>query len=342
MSLTFTVFKGDKSGSPKQTTTTKPKELTGDNVLVRITASGVCGTDLHYRTVDMVLGHEGVGVVEATGPMCKVFKKGDRVGWGYEHDSCGHCQQCLTGTETYCAGRQLYSYANLDQGSFASHAIWREAFMFKIPDSISDEDAAPLMCGGATVFNALNAYSTLPTETVGVMGVGGLGHLAIQFAAKMGCRVVVISSTESKKDEAMRLGAHEFIATKGQTELKVSHLLDRLLVTTAIQPNWAQLVPLLAPGASVHPLSVDGGNFEIPYMPLIAIPITVQGSIIASRYIQKRQLEFAALHQIKPVVEVFPMTEAGIKEAMDKLESGQIHFRAVLKPEHSLPLRVSA
>lgn len=281
----------------------------------------------------MVLGHEGVGVVEATGPLCKVLKKGDRVGWGYEHDSCGHCHQCLTGAETYCPERALYVYANRDQGSFASHAIWREAFLFKIPDAISDADAAPLMCGGATVFNALNAYSALPTETVGVMGVGGLGHLAIQFAAKMGCRVIVISSTESKKEEAMRLGAHEFVATKGQTELKVSHPLDRLLVTTSGQPDWAQLVPILAPGATIHPLSVDGGNFSIPYLPLIAVPITVQGSIVAPRYIQKRMLEFAALHQIRPVLEIFPMTEAGIVEAMDKLEKGQIHFRAVLVPQ---------
>ncbi|KAI1762971.1 GroES-like protein [Hypoxylon sp. FL1150] len=333
MSFTFTVFKGDTSGAPKKSTTTKPKELTGDNVLIKVTASGLCGTDLHYRKDDMVLGHEGVGVVESTGPECKVLKKGDRVGWGYEHDSCGHCHQCLTGAETYCAERVMYAYANRDQGSFASHAVWREAFLFPIPDAISDEDAAPLMCGGATVFNALHAYGARPTETVGVMGVGGLGHLAIQFAAKMGCRVVVLSGTESKKEEAMRLGAHEFVATKGKTELKVSHPLDRLLVCTSAQPDWAQLVPILAPGASIHPLSVDQGNFEIPYFPLIAMAITVQGSIVASRYVQKRMLDFAALHQIKPVLEIFPMTEAGIQEAMDKLEKGQIHFRAVLKPQ---------
>lgn len=281
----------------------------------------------------MVLGHEGVGIVQSLGPDCTLLKKGDRVGWGYEHDSCGHCHQCLSGEEQYCAGRVMYALHDRDQGSFASHAIWREAFLFKIPDSMPDEDAAPLMCGGATVFNALHAYSALPTETVGVMGVGGLGHLAIQFAAKMGCRVVVISGTESKKEEAMRLGAHEFIATSGKTELKVTHSIDRLLVTTSVQPDWSQLVPILSPGASIHPLSVVDGNFAIPYFPLIAMAFTVQGSIVASRYVQKRMLDFAALHQIKPVLEIFPMTEAGILESMDKLEKGQIHFRAVLKPE---------
>ncbi|KAI1410872.1 GroES-like protein [Hypoxylon sp. FL1857] len=331
--ITFTVFKGDKSGAPKKATTTKSQDLIGDKVLVKVTASGLCGTDLHYRTEDMVLGHEGVGVVEATGPGCTYLKKGDRVGWGYEHDSCGHCQQCLTGAETYCPERAMYAYADRDQGSFASHAIWREAFLFKLPDELSDEDAAPLQCGGATVFHALHAYNALPTETVGIMGVGGLGHLAIQFAAKMGCRVIVLSGTESKKAEAMRLGAHEFVATGDGKELKVSQPLNRLLVTTSAQPNWDQLIPILAPGATIHPLTVAGGNFQIPYMPLLAGAITVQGSVVASRYVHQRMLEFAALHKIKPVVQTFPMTEAGIQEAMEKLEKGQIYFRAVLKPQ---------
>ncbi|KAI1383097.1 GroES-like protein [Hypoxylon trugodes] len=331
--ITFTVFKGDKSGSPKQATTTKPRQLSGDDVLIRVTASGLCGTDLHYRTDDMVLGHEGVGVVEATGPACKLLKKGDRVGWGYEHDCCGYCQQCLTGNETYCPQRAMYAWADRDQGSFASHAVWREAFLFKIPDGMSDEDAAPLQCGGATVFNALHAYNAQQTETVGIMGVGGLGHLAIQFAAKMGCRVIVLSGTESKKEEAMRLGAHEFIATKDQKKLKVSHLLNRLLVTTSAQPDWDQLLPIMAPGSSIHPLSVTDGNFVIPYMPLIANAITIQGSVVASRYVHQRMLDFAALHNIKPVVQTFPMTEDGIKEAMDRLEEGKINFRAVLKPQ---------
>ncbi|OTB05525.1 hypothetical protein M426DRAFT_319796 [Hypoxylon sp. CI-4A] len=320
--FTFTVFKGDKSGNPKKSTTTKPEKLTGDNVLLRVTASGLCGT-----------GHEGVGVVESVGPECKILKKGDRVGWGYEHDCCGHCHQCLSGAESYCLERVMYGYANLDQGSFATHAIWREAFLFKIPDELTDEEAAPLQCGGATVFNALHAYNTRETETVGIMGVGGLGHLAIQFAAKMGCRVVVLSSTESKKEEAFRLGAHEFIATKGKTELKISKPLDRLLVTTSVLPDWAQILPIMAPGSTIHPLPVTEGNFEIPYFPMLANAINIQGCVIAPRYIHKQMLEFAALHKIKPVVQLFPMTEAGIKEAMDKLDQGQVYFRAVIKPE---------
>ncbi|KAK5736570.1 hypothetical protein LTR17_007389 [Elasticomyces elasticus] len=324
----FTVFKGSKDGSIVKSET-KKGELKGDQVLLKVTASGLCGTDMHYRNADMVLGHEGVGIVEETGPDTKVLKKGDRVGWGYEHDSCGHCEQCLRGNETYCPERAMYGMADLDQGSFAKGAVWREAFLFKIPDNLPDEAAAPLQCGGATVFNALHTYKTDPVETVGVIGVGGLGHLAIQFAAKMGCRVIVLSGSDSKKDEAMRLGAHEFFAMKDAKEIKVSHQLNRLLVTTSSLPEWDLIMPILAPGATIHPLSVDDGNFSIPNMPLILNGITIQGSVVASRHVHRRMLEFAALHNIQPVVEKFPMTKEGIEEGMAKLEKGGMRFRGV-------------
>lgn len=233
----FTVYKGSKSGEIIKSTTTKPDELTGDQVLLKVTASGLCGTDEHYRHADMVLGHEGAGVVTAVGPAVRSLKVGDRVGWGYEHDSCGECEWCLTGRETFCTERAMYGAADLDQGSFAEGAVWREAFLFKIPDAITDKEAAPLMCGGATVFNALRMYNVQPTDRVGVIGVGGLGHLAIQFAAKMGCDVVVFSGTESKKEEAMALGAKEFVAMKDKNELDIGRGLDVLLVTTSAQPS---------------------------------------------------------------------------------------------------------
>ncbi len=278
----------------------------------------------------MVLGHEGVGIVEAVGPECHSLKKGDHVGWGYEVDSCGHCIECLQGAETYCPERALYGVKNLDQRSFASHAIWRESFLHVIPKGLSDIDAAPLQCGGATTFTALQGIK--PSETVGILGVGGLGHLAIQFAAKMGCRVVVLSGSDKKKAEAMKLGAQEFIATKGAKELTVSSPLNRLLVTAAVPPNWDLILPIMAPRSAIYPLSVSSGNLEIPYMALILQGISVQGSLVAPRNLHRQMLEFAALHQIKPIVEKFPMTEEGIKQAMDKLDRGEVYYRAVLVP----------
>lgn len=284
------------------------------------------------KTTDMVLGHEGVGKVLKTGPQVKHLKAGDRVGWGYATDSCEHCSQCLRGDDVYCPERAMYGYANLDQGSFASHAIWREAFLHVIPEQISDEQAAPLQCGGATVFSAI--YGVQPNETVGVLGIGGLGHLALQFAAKMGCRVVALSGSSKKKDEALKLGANQFVAM-GEGEVKVSDLqapIDRLLITTSAQPDWDALFPLMAPKSVVYPLTVSQGKLEIPYMPLLANGIAVQGSVVASRWMHRKMLEFAATHDVKAKIETFPMTEQGVRDAISKLESGDLHFRAVLKP----------
>ena len=131
MGYSYTVFKGSESGAIKKDTNTKG-DLKGDQVYLRVTASGLCGTDLHYRKADMALGHEGVGIVEAVGPDVKTMKKGDRVGWGYEHDSCSHCEQCLKGTETFCPERAMYGDADKDQGSFDRSRLAR-GFLLQDP-----------------------------------------------------------------------------------------------------------------------------------------------------------------------------------------------------------------
>jgi D-arabinose 1-dehydrogenase-like Zn-dependent alcohol dehydrogenase len=224
----------------------------------------------------------------------------------------------------------MYGYADLDQGSLSHYAIWKADYIFAIPEGISLEHAAPLMCGGATVFNALQSFGTKPTDRVGVIGIGGLGHLAIQFAAKMGCEVVVFSSTDSKKEEAMRLGATEFVATKGAKELAVSRPIDQLLVTTSVQPDWKQFLPIMAPGATIFPLTVSQDEFSIPYMPILTGELKIQGSLVAARQVHRDMLAFAAHHQIKPIIEQFPMTEEGITEGMEKLGAGKMRYRGVI------------
>ncbi|KAL3441105.1 hypothetical protein BJX65DRAFT_289253 [Aspergillus insuetus] len=201
----------------------------------------------------------------------------------------------------------------------------------RIPDALSDVAAAPLQCGRGTVFQALLGIK--PTETVSSLGVGGLGHLAIQFAAKMGCRVVVLSGSDRKREEAFKLGAHEFVATRDAKELSVSAQIDRLLVTAAVPPDWSLLVPILAPRAAIYPLTVNMGNFSIPYMALISRGIHIVGSQVPGRAIHKQMLEFAALHHVEPITETFPMTEGKITEAMDKLDRGEMYYQAVLIPQ---------
>ncbi|KAG1728650.1 chaperonin 10-like protein [Suillus lakei] len=330
--IEITVFKGSPNGNIVRSKTYKDG-LKPDEVLLKITHAGLCGTDVHYKTSDMVLSHEGVGVVQDVGSEVTTFKKGDRAGWGYLHDSCGHCDECLSGNEIFCPERAMYGYADTDQGGFASHAIWKAGFLFHIPDAISSSEAAPLMCAGATVFNAMHLYGMLPTDRVGVIGVGGLGHLAIQFAAKMGCQVVVFSGTESKKEEAMHLGASEFYATKNVQKLEIGAPLKHLFVTTSKQPEWKCYLNTLSPHAKIYPLTVSTDSLTLPYMQLVGNGITLQGSICPSRGTHVKMLRFAAFHGIKPIVQEFPLNETGINDAMAKLEKGEVRYRAVLVAE---------
>jgi len=326
--VSFTVFKGSKEGRIVESTSTR--EVGPEEVLVRITHSGVCGTDEHYHRMDQVLGHEGAGLVEEIGTAVKSLQKGDSVGWGYQHNSCLNCRSCLTGRETLCPERKMFGSANLDQGSFGHYAVWNAGFVYKIPSSISREHAAPLMCGGATVYSALASFGARSHHRVGIMGIGGLGHLAIQFAAKMGCGVVVFSSNEDKREEAMRLGATEFIVTKGVSELKVSAPIDHLLVCASRQPDWKLCLPIMAPGGAIYPLTVSMEDFQMPYSPLVMGELKIQGSLIAARQVQRDMLAFAALHYIVPLIEKFPMTVDGITECMDKLRRGEVRYRGVL------------
>jgi D-arabinose 1-dehydrogenase-like Zn-dependent alcohol dehydrogenase len=328
----FTVYKGSPNGTIVKAQTTRPP-LLDDQVFIRVTASGLCGTDEHFKAVDMALGHQGVGIVEEMGPNVKELKKGDHVGWGYQHACCGYCDPCRTGNETYCPKRELYGEASLDQGSFASHAVWREAFVFPLPNALADEEAAPLMCAGATVFNVLYTYGVKSANCVGVVGMGALGHLAIQYAAKMGCNVVVFSSSDDKRSQAMQLGATEFITMGGNSTVNVRCPVDALLVTTPVLPEWAHLLPALNTNATIFPLAVSPREFRISQMTLNGKGIAVQGSVIAPRLVLKKMLEFSARHGIKPTTMLFPMTESGIEDAMSTLRDGRMRYCGVLKAQ---------
>ncbi|KIJ66884.1 hypothetical protein HYDPIDRAFT_180557 [Hydnomerulius pinastri MD-312] len=329
---TFQVYKGSSSGRIVKSESHRG-ELKADEVLIRITHAGLCGTDLHYRQQDMVLGHEGVGVVEKVGSSVTTFKVGERAGWGYLHGSCLHCEECLSGNEIFCEEHELYGETDLDQGGFGSHAIWKAAFLFHIPDSIPSVHAAPLMCAGSTVFNAMEMHGVRPTERVGILGIGGLGHLAIQFAAKMGCEVVVFSGTPGKEAEAKALGATEFVVTKGPDALKNVKPIKHLYVTTSVMPDWQQFVPIFAPHTVIYPMTLSYDNFSIPYFPLLLKGMRIQGTICPSRGIHVKMLRFVAQHKVEPTVQEFPLTVEGIEEAMGKLDKGDVRYRAVLVAE---------
>ena len=183
----------------------------------------------------------------------------------------------------------MYGEAELDVGSLAEYAIFKAAFIFKIPEGMTNEEAAPLMCGGATVFAAMYNLNVRPSDRVGIVGVGGLGHLAIQFASKMGCDVVVFSGTDSKKEEATKLGANEFYATKGlkKLEFKDAKKLDWLFATTSSQIDWGMYMSIMSPLGSIVPLGLsDDATMLHPYQPMLMNGLKIVGSIVASRHVQ--------------------------------------------------------
>jgi D-arabinose 1-dehydrogenase-like Zn-dependent alcohol dehydrogenase len=182
----------------------------------------------------IALGHEGVGVVEAVGPEVTQLAPGDRAGGGYHRGSCGACQCCLSGRDIYCHQRVIFGSGEPDNGTFAQYYIGKETYVHKIPESLTSAHAAPLQCAGASVYVALK--STIRTASrVGVVGIGGLGHLAIQFAAQLGAEVVALSTTREKEEEALELGAGEFVLLD-QLHLKTP--LDVLIVSSSHYPDW--------------------------------------------------------------------------------------------------------
>lgn len=325
-----TVYKGSPSGKVVEAKG-GTRELRPNDVVVDIAYSGLCGTDLHYLKADMVLGHEGVGLISQVGPEVKHLKVGDRVGWGYNHGSCGYCNHCWNGFDIMCAERQMYGEADLDFGSFGDRAVLDSLFVHKLPDSIDLSLAGPLQCGGATVYSAIVNAGCKMSDRVAVLGLGGLGHLAIQYLSKMGCEVVVLSGTQSKKQQAFELGANEFVATKENPNFEGVKPIDYLLVSTSFQPNWDQYFKVLAPRATIVPLTVSFEEMKHPYSDLLFYEYRITGSLVARRLIHRQMLEFSARHNVRPIVEYLTMDEAGVNEAIQRLDKGDVRYRFVLK-----------
>ncbi|KIW26622.1 uncharacterized protein PV07_06441 [Cladophialophora immunda] len=335
MGIDFKVFKGSQSGEIVEAK--GHREVGPTQALVALSHCGVCGTDSHYRHADQGLGHEGVGVIKEVGSLVEKLsdlRVGDRVGMGWLQRTCGYCKFCLTGRQFKCQNSEQFGTANLDQGCFGTGVAWDVSALFKIPDEIASESAGPLMCGGATVWGPLYEHGFKAGDRIGIIGIGGLGHLAIQFASKMGMEAVVFSGTESKKEEAFRFGAREFYATKGVTKFEGIEPVDCLLITTSVLPDLSLYLPVLAPFAKIFPLTISMDNIPVPVLPFIIYGYSIIGSGGAHPQSVQAMLRFAAEHSVKPVIEKFPMTQKGVTDAMTKLDEGSVRYRGVLEVIH--------
>ncbi|KIW70022.1 hypothetical protein PV04_02333 [Phialophora macrospora] len=327
MAQTF-VMRG-VGGTVKKTPAETP-ELKPNEVLVKITHSGLCGSDLFYIDPGCALGHEGVGTVEKVGNAVTIHKVGDRVGGGYLRSSCGHCKYCLSGRDIMCYSRDIFGVAGHNNGTFSTYYVATEGYVYKIPESMTSEIAAPLQCAGATVYAALKTYFQTGMR-VGVLGIGGLGHLAIQFAAKLGAPVTVFSTSPNKEKEAREFGASEFVVLGQEDKLEAP--VDVLLITSHKAPDWTTFMSdkVVARGAPIVVLGAIGNSVEVPFIPYFFNCYNLVTNLVASRSTHAEMLAFAAQHDVKPLIEEFHMDEAGVAEAIGKLRSGTIRYRAVLK-----------
>ncbi|KAF2449725.1 alcohol dehydrogenase [Karstenula rhodostoma CBS 690.94] len=329
MEVTYNIIKGSASKQLVESSVTA--QLESHQVYIETTHSGLCGTDEHYLGADMALGHEGAGIVRQVGQGVKTVKVGDRVGFGYTHEVCAHCDNCAQGWDQFCRDQKRYGSHDFLNGTFSSGAVWDEKCVYPIPDGYDSANAAPLMCAGATVWTVLSRYGVVARDRVAVMGIGGLGHLAIKLAAAMGCHVVVLSSSESKRQEAMDYGASEFhVFRSGEKPVDTISPIKHLLMCGSGGVDYKSIIPLMDTHGAIYPLTVAFEPSPIPLLELVLSGIKIQGSLVASRDTMRSLLEFAARKNITPTIMTYPMNVKGVETAMQDLRDGKVRYRAVL------------
>jgi uncharacterized zinc-type alcohol dehydrogenase-like protein len=275
-----------------------------------------------------------VGRVVATGSAVRGLQGepgnpiGKTVGLGWFSQSCLACRSCLTGNQNLCANAEQTIVGR--HGGFASRVRCHWNWATPLPEGVDLEKAGPLFCGGITVFNPIVENGVTPTDRVGVVGIGGLGHLALQFLNKWGCEVYAFTSSDSKREEAKAMGAHHVVNSRDSGELeKLAGRLDFVLSTVNVNLDWSALLNALAPKGHLHLVGVVRDPVPVPSFPLIVGQRSISGTPLGSPATIARMLEFCARHGIAPVTETFPMSEAN--EAFAHLEEGNARFRIVLK-----------
>jgi alcohol/geraniol dehydrogenase (NADP+) len=309
-------------------------DLGPDEVDIRISHCGICHSDLHLIDNDwqvskypFVPGHEIVGTVEAAGTAVQNVQPGERVGVGWQAGSCGTCPWCRQGKENLCPQAQPTCVQR--NGGFAEAVRVPARFVVPIPEALESENAAPLLCAGITVYTPLRTYGVSPASRVGVVGIGGLGHLALQFARVFGAEVTAFSTSPAKEEEARGLGAHHFCNTRESKSMKaLAGSLDLIISTVNADQDWGAFVTALRPegvlclvGAPTRPLQVPGGL-------LIVSTRSIAGSNTGSPLAIAEMLDVATRHGVQTRTEQFPM--ARVNEAVGKVRKGAVRYRAVL------------
>jgi alcohol/geraniol dehydrogenase (NADP+) len=306
-----------------------------DEVDIAVESCGICHSDLSMLGNDwgqtaypFVPGHEIVGRIAAAGDAVRHVRVGERVGMGWFAGSCMSCRTCMSGHHHLCAGAEQTIVGR--HGGFADRVRGKGAWTFPLPEGVDAASAGPLFCGGITVFGPIVAFDVRPTDRVGVIGIGGLGHLALQFLNKWGCEVTAFTSSESKRDEALAMGAHHAVSSRdGEALARLAGAFDFILVTVNVTLDWNAYIAALAPRGRLHFVGAVLEPVPVAAFSLIGRQRSVSGSPLGSPATVSAMLEFCARHAIQPRVEYFPM--ARVNDALEHLRAGKPRYRVVLQ-----------
>ncbi len=310
-------------------------ELKSDQVDIKVHYCGLCHSDMSMINNDwgqssypLVPGHEIVGEVIALGSEVKGLKKGDKVGMGWFSGSCMHCNQCMDGKQHLCGSSESTIVGR--HGGFADTVRGHWSWVTLLPKGIDMAKAGPLFCGGITVFNPIVLSGVQPTDKVGVIGLGGLGHMALKFLKAWGCEVTAFTSSPNKKEALLKMGAHHVVDSTNPKDLEsIAGSLNFILNTTNVKLDWDSYLSTLAPQGKLHTVGAVLQPMEIPAFSLIGGEKSVGGSPLGSVALTRKMLEFCVRHNIYPTVEEFKMED--VNKAIQHLEEGKARFRVVLK-----------
>lgn len=311
-----------------------PGELGLNEVEIGISHCGICHSDVHLICNDwgisqypFIPGHEVIGAVTAVGAEVRSLVVGQRVGLGWQSNSCGHCEWCIRGMENLCATAEATCVHR--NGGYANRVRANARFVLPIPDALPSERAAPLLCGGITVYNPLRTHGVNPSSRVGVVGIGGLGHLAIQFARVFGAEVTAFSSSTAKEEEARELGATHFVNSRETKAVRdVAGTMDLILSTVNADQEWNGYIQALRPTGTLCLLGIPPSPIAVPAFPLIAGLRAITGNPTGSPARLREMLDVAARHGVQAKTERFAMADAN--EAIEKVKKNKVRYRAVL------------
>ncbi|GAB5586872.1 hypothetical protein Unana1_01772 [Umbelopsis nana] len=326
-----------------QVHTFESRPLNGDDVEIEVSACGICGSDIHQitngwnrATFPLIPGHEFIGTVVAVGNDVKLLEIGDRVGVSPISGSCGVCKECTSAYGQLCPKKTI-TYNGLyngyrTYGGYANKVRVQETWAIKIPENISDEDGAPLLCAGITTYVPFKHHNIGPQDRVGILGIGGLGHLAIQWAKAHNCKqVVVISSSSTKHEEATKLGATDFVLNSPEHLAKLVKSLDYLLVCgSGPSTDWGQLLDLLDDHGKLILLDLPEQQLQIPATAIVYRHLSIVGSFVGSNVDLVEMLALASKTGVRPWVETVGNTCEEVNNGIKHLMSGKARYRVVI------------